>query len=212
MGHFEVVCQKKQRDPVRSSVVQTCSTASLPELSSKCTPTARVIVLAQGKSLGHDALPDTGATDRIISSRLLDEAGITYNGQHKRRIVAANGSNLRCLGAVELYVQWQDHGAQMTAFVTPDISNILLPWHTLIQLTIIPWSFPYSLTDSKTKGIQPISTCTLESKQIFTGYNSMPSDKDVQNDKDRIVDEFSDVFNTASSFKPMKEPEMHIHL
>eukprot|EP00094_Tigriopus_californicus_P005040 TCALIF_04854-PA protein Name:"Protein of unknown function" AED:0.42 eAED:0.42 QI:56/0/0/1/0/0/3/0/466 len=90
--------------------------------SYQLTPKARVTISGDtGSSFEYSVLPDTGATDPVVSTLLLKDHGIVIDPRSKKRILAANGTVLKCHGSVDLQITWLDKTTTITAYATPDI-------------------------------------------------------------------------------------------
>lgn len=178
--------------------------------ASNASPTAVVDVCASsGVKFKTVVLPDTGATDSIFPSRLLQDHGVDIDTSSRAMIEAANGTRLICDGVVRLKVTWLHHCAFITAFVSPDTRVALLSWSAMISLGMIPRSFPYSENDATKYGIVNITEvrgvgCNVQERE--------PSSEDIDAMRDSLLIEFKDVFDSTTEFKAMKGPPMEIHL
>jgi hypothetical protein len=160
-GHFASVCtdgqirrpQSKSRplasknfnsEPVKSfSVVINTSRSSV----SNPTPRLQITVQPrQGQAFHMRALPDTGAYETLISKDLVSKYGLHVDVSNVVGIRAANETSLLCSGSTrfEVFLQHRkDHRVSVLAYVTPDLEDeLLLSWHHLIALGIIPKHFP----------------------------------------------------------------------
>jgi hypothetical protein len=213
-GHFQSVCTGgrfvSNRRPHEDFRLQKASKAKAIETSvirvktcnqnefNKSTPLLSVIVVpCSGKPFSMQALPDTGATESLISSDLVSTYGISLKKSRKLNIVAGNDTKLNCLGVVQLKVYLESDktrkfGTEISAFVTDDLTDeFLISWHHLISLGVIPKSFPSALT----------RLCvSSESSEISSPVTN-------------LFDQFSSVFETTGqSLKPMHGSPMHIHI
>ena len=182
-GHFKTACfrfNKSEDEPAGADAGQVkinsvCRKVTKSHLG-KSTPTAKVRVKADtGKVFECDVVPDTGATDAIVSPKLLASHHIKFNRKDQARIEAANGTELRCYGSVEFNVTWLDHTARVLAYVSPDVDDMLLSWHTLIDLDIVPWCFPYSLAAAKRLGLKPVKVHTAKKMVTFSSLRPPPT-------------------------------------
>eukprot|EP00095_Tigriopus_kingsejongensis_P007498 snap_masked-scaffold580_size130538-processed-gene-0.13 protein:Tk07498 transcript:snap_masked-scaffold580_size130538-processed-gene-0.13-mRNA-1 annotation:"hypothetical protein DAPPUDRAFT_109281" len=129
-----------------------------------------------------------------------------------RSIVAANSTTLKCLGSADLELcHLGKYTSLVTAFVTPDIKNqILISWHSMIDLGMINRTFPYLPEDRPTPaGFEAPAT------KIITCHRSGPNDPPEEMVKTAILgllDQYSSVFDSSSELKAMKGPPMTIHL
>ena len=159
--------------------------------SSTKTPMVKVRIYPKtGTPFTMPILPDTGATESIISHDLVRAYGIKIADTTTRDIFAVNKSRLQCLGKVHLTVRNLDkYETTVSAYVTPDLTDqFIISWHAMIGLGIIPDTFPLLPQDA----IQARTATTL--------------------DLDGIFSKFPKVFSQTDDLTPMKGPAMKIHL
>ncbi len=98
-------------------------------------------------SFHFNATPDTGATRSIIAQDVLRHHGISFDTSSSLNLFAANGSHMRCAGTVQLQVLYDGRPEIIVdALVSPDLRNeILLSWHDLLALQVIPVDFPATI-------------------------------------------------------------------
>lgn len=210
--HLSNVChsqlhEKKKEDckDIKTSAIKV----KLAQMGND-TPTARVKIWDDfGNMFETNILPDTGATEAVASYDLLRRVGIDIDKKKIRNITAANGTNMRCFGCVNLTVQWLDHVAKITAYVSPDVREIFLGWQNLIDLNIIPWCFPYSLEDV---GKMEAMKTNKWNRNDQIKIAEMKEKEDPNEVKDKLVKKYSDVFDSTNSFKAMDGPPMRIYL
>ncbi|TRY77484.1 hypothetical protein TCAL_07409, partial [Tigriopus californicus] len=188
-GHFRLTCTNKQQNTgsklcdqvvVKTNTVRVCMTQNDVGRS---TPLAKVLFhLHGGSKVEMAVLPDTGATDSIVSDILMRRNGIVIDKTRTCRIIAANGSQMRYTGAVEFGAEWAGFVADVTAYVSPDTRDFILSWHDMITLGMIPETF------------------------TFDTLNQDPDLSSIEKWKNAIIFEYVDVFDSPSSFKPMSGP------
>ena len=62
---------------------------------------------------------------------------------HKRDIIAANESHLRCYGTVKLNAVHDTYKAPILLYISPDLKDeVILSWHGMIALGMLPATFP----------------------------------------------------------------------
>jgi hypothetical protein len=219
-GHFQSVCtggrlingSNRQQEtprhyggqpsskarPVETSVIRI---KSCKEVSDNSTPLLPIVVVPKsGMSFSMPALPDTGATESLISSDLVSTYGIPVDKSGKLKIVAANDTQLSCLGSVSLKVflasdSKRQNEVDITAYVTSDLKDeFILSWHHLISLGVIPKNFP--------------------NVHARTCSSSMSTDhSDISRAIIPIFDQYSSVFEQPSQkLMPMVGKPMHIYL
>lgn len=91
-------------------------------------------------------IPDTGTTRTLMSFDIAQTYGIIIDRSERRKIRAANGSLMDCQGHANLAATLQGKNRD-TVFLNPlvskDIKNeILISWHDLMELKVIPSGFP----------------------------------------------------------------------
>lgn len=213
LGHFRPMCTSKKinndtksddRFVAKTNTVRVCVTQNH---IGRSTPLADVTFhLESGVKVQMTVLPDTGATDSIVSALLMKQKGVEVDTTRKCRIVAANGSRMRCFGVVELRAEWAGRKANVTAYVSPDTREFILSWHDMIALGMIPESFPLPKSNFS-------QTCkVLKAVNFAVECGEDPNTKSIELWKNQIISDFADVFNSTSSFKPMSGAPMHIHL
>ncbi|KAG1653254.1 hypothetical protein GQR58_025728 [Nymphon striatum] len=179
--------------------------------SSALSPSKRKRIRSTGNSakIKTTILPDTGANECLVADTVAKKWNIPINRSNIRRIVAANGSELRCLGSMDVRIDWYDRSIVATFFVSPDVSNTLLAWHVLIDLDMIPKEFPLSVR---------ISGREAKTNTIRASRASMVTDHvntlsiDVKTFQHSIVLSNKEVFDCSDKFKAMKGKPMHIYL
>ena len=141
--------------------------------------------------------PDTGASRTIVSLATLRRHGLVFavNQDTKPILFTANNTPLDCLGTVILTAT-TDEGtsAKIDALVVSDLSNeVLVSWHDLQALGIIPRSFPSS--SASANSVQRLSSAYIPEDSI-----------------EKIKEDFKDVLSDKLNSKPMAGPPMRIHL
>ncbi|KAG1649620.1 Equilibrative nucleoside transporter 4 [Nymphon striatum] len=171
-GHMSVICMDKLRKKASSSgnisVSRTLSRTHSPEsgsdsqsesnneqantiycrstITASNRPTPKVRLKFQTLDNEHkfefSATPDTGATRSIIANNILSQHNIPFKST-SCRLFAANGNEMSCPGQVRLKVD----SHIINAVVSSDLNNeILISWHDLKALNIIPSNFPCIIT------------------------------------------------------------------
>lgn len=218
IGHLRPMCPVKKgvtisksrgKSVAKTNAVRVCMAKNHVGRS---TPLAKVTFrLASGLEIRFNVLPDTGATDSIVSASLMKSHKIFVDKARKCRILTANGTEMKCIGVVELNAKWGERESLVTAYVSPDTQDFILSWHDMVSLGMISETFP-----------NPIPLCSESSKKCkalkLVQFELPPEDvhdpdaNTVERWKKKIIENFADVFDSTSSFKSMKGPPMHIHL
>ena len=160
-GHLSSVCMSGAQ-PTKSSPSQKHSgkktdaakTASLRCLGSQGahnlpTPTLSAEIFSPtGYSFHHLATPDTGASRSVVSENLLRKHGIRFR-RKPIRLLAADNRPIPCSGVVTLGILPSTSSTEpvpINAIVTDALHDeILLSWHDLQRMHIIPQHFPATL-------------------------------------------------------------------
>ena len=173
---------------------RTCHQAARLQTNKNDTPRLAVLVVARhGTSFEFDALPDTGATKSLVAWDLLDNLGIPYRAP-RDVLFAANGEEMNCVGEVTLKI----NGVKTVFIVTPSISeDMLLSWHDLVRLDVIPADFP-----ALRKG----------EKVLQTSHNELDDNVPLEQLLAPIFDEFADIISDTLPEKPMNGKEMTIDI
>ena len=50
---------------------------------------------------------------------------------------------MKCLGTIEVEIKFLSHKMHTVAYVTPDIDDVILPWSAMVELEMIPATFPF---------------------------------------------------------------------
>lgn len=138
-------CQDAPRSKTNASFADNEASCQVVQVDSLCSRTPLVTVTIHHSScepFSIQALPDTGATEPIIAEDVVYANKIPI--KPKRCIIkAANSSGMACSGSVTLEVHAGGFSTTIVAFVTPSIKSALyLSWRNLLDLQIIPKTFP----------------------------------------------------------------------
>ena len=241
--HFSSVCMSGKSSRPRSQSKGQSKPIQAPLINVKLVkgerPTPRTEVevsAAHGTSFKKDVLPDTGATETIISEDLIRANGILIDSSRKRDIFAANNSKLRCSGSVDITVSHLGkYHTCIEAYVTPDITDqLIISWHGMIELGMIPKSFPF-LPEDKTAQVSavPSPKPKKRSKSATVSFSDAPklsakapkspvrpvksteeepTVEEARKEIDKLFAKYPSVFESADVLQPMKGDKMHIHL
>jgi len=88
-------------------------------------------------------LPDTGCTQTIISADVGRQLRVNINNNRPIELYAANGTKMNVLGSAELIMNSGVSSAHTEVIVVEDVTlPVLVSWHDLQKVSIIPPSFP----------------------------------------------------------------------
>ena len=156
----------------------------------KPTPDLRVHFRSiDGKTtFSYNACSDTGATHSFISANIIARYRLDYNANKKVSLGQVNGAHLDCKGCIQLFAQCPSGPeAMIEAVISGDAEDlILISWHDLQNLGVIPRNFPSVLRYTEEQRTQAITA---------------------------LRNQFRDVLGASlDENKFMKGPPMHIHL
>jgi hypothetical protein len=166
-------------------------------------------VKGRATPFSFEVLPDTGATEALISADLIRTYGFHIDKSKRKSIFTANDSKMDCTGVVNLLIKNREYEAEIVAYVTPDIKEtIILAWHNMIDLGIIPATFPNLQKDIDNTDSQSLKFA----RNMKTSICQEPSNEEARSIiLKRIEEKFPNVFEECQ-LKPMKGKAMHIHL
>jgi len=198
----------QSRSPSRSPRrINTVDTFSVVNSVSQPTPRFLCVFETLNKSehrrirFAADAIPDTGATRTIMSEKVARVHGIPLKPS-KERLRAANGTSMRVAGTVGLKVLYQGREAVVDIIVSSDLSaDILMSWHDLIALGIIPKTFPAA---SRVEEARAVSA-----KAVSVPKVEEAACKEL---RDEMLAMFPDVFSDELNGQKLHGEEMHIHM
>ena len=147
-------------------------------------PTPQVpLTFRSGRHKFHfSATPDTGATVTIIGKDVLDRFDIPFDPSRTRSLFTASGERMPCEGSVKLRVHLADYADSEGVFVDALVSSalkseILLSWHDMIEIGILPRSFPRAATVSDSETTDSLESIMEEFKEVFSDNLSTLADR-----------------------------------
>ena len=119
----------------------------LSKENSRPTPMMRNVTIipnGRGATYKKDCLPDTGCTQSLISEDIVRGTGMRVDTSAKKKIRAVNDQKLECSGTVTFTAEYEGRSTVVSALVSSSIQDkILLSWKALVELGVIPDSFPH---------------------------------------------------------------------
>lgn len=86
-----------------------------------------------------NSLPDTGSTRSIVAHDLAQTYGMSIDSDSRVPLYAAGRKALRCEGSTQLQMEYMGHKTDVNALISSSLKDeILLSWHDLLQLGVIP--------------------------------------------------------------------------
>ena len=186
------------------------STRSASCSSSKPTPRLTVTFThASGKSFEFRATPDTGAWRTIISEDVAKRYGIPIE-EDKMKLIAANDTVMKVVGGVSLDAKcWAGKGVVKCLVTTDMTDDVLMSWHDLINMGILPPSFPGPHAAARSVS----ASAKLPSYNTKTKTTSSSCKKRKTADSlDAIKKDYADVLSNELDSKSMAGPPMHLYL
>ena len=120
---------------------------STPLIDVEVSPMGKV-----GKTFIAKALPDTGCTECIIFKDLIMKNGFGIHDKEEKKISAANGTSIPCLGVTFFLVKYKDQVQATKAYVIDGMhGKLFLSWKCLIGFKIIPENFPTPMKGPQNK-------------------------------------------------------------
>jgi len=180
--------------PATSETSNDSNLIKVNKIGGKKVPLVEMLVRAKDKSgvpFKHYVLPDSGAMRTIIPYKLMKTYGLKYKNTLET-IRAANNAILPCEGQVDLIIKYGDSKVKINALVSSGVSDFLISWYDLIELGILPKTFP--------EKIQPIHQLDKEEEEINA--------QKLQT----MLEKFSDVFSDTLKKTPIKGKPVKIHL
>ncbi len=143
----------------------------------KATPMLRV-KLKQGTRVAEcDALPDTGTTRTVISLETVRKLGLEWLESDNFELKTATAAEVDVRGTCDFSAYTSGGETSISALVAKDVTDeLLVSWHDLIRLGVIPKSFPEPIVVAVKNRIQK-----LECERAVT--------------LDELKEEFSDVLS-----------------
>ena len=210
-GHYQAVCLKRLRVPQSDQTttsLKTINTANTFREETENRPKSiNIHVSTDTLTAKLLAYPDTGADINIIPEKLLPQLGLDRNDLHPAdiTITAYNGTCDTPLGYFTATMKLGSSVVTDKIYTHTSAKQFLLSGRTCERLGII--SFP----------LHSVSLQTLTSTQPLSASDSKMTDMDpspevVENLRQRLLTEFSDVFSDDRTLKPMLGSPMKIHL
>ena len=206
VGHLQSVCINKKegrppgntkrgasssRNNARSTNDNSTASVTVQARHVSSQPTPKIDVKIQAKGCApfkHPSLPDTGTTRTLIPYNVATMHHMPIDPNGKESLTAANGEPMECEGSVQTTFTYMGKKAKINALVSSSLKELLISWHDLIPLGVLPASFPNQAQQVKATGV----ALTLE----------------------KIQAEFKDILGDSSKLKEggMAGPPMRIKL
>jgi hypothetical protein len=149
--------------------------------NSRPTPMMRDVMIipdGQGMACKKDCLPDTGCTQSLISEDIVRETGMKIDTNTKKKIRAVNDQKLECSGTATFTAKYEGRTAIVSALVSSSIQDeILLSWKELVNLGVIPTSFPHVKAEAKSVTYSPpVEGAASKTKSMIDSFDDVFDD------------------------------------
>ena len=100
----------------------------------------------RGKKAHSKALPDTGCTQTIMSLKFAKKQNVHVNPDGSVPIIAADGKRMMCEGSARIHIHFEGLEIETEVLVSSVLKDeLLISWHDLIKLEIVPTNFPHRM-------------------------------------------------------------------
>lgn len=191
-NHFARVC----RGLTKQQQVSTLFVRSA--FLDKTAPRIRMDFIYKGKATSVLALPDSGAEASCMGPDQAKSVGFDVKRSRSSpqcAISSANRQPIKCLGEFKVKIVVDGHEAEDIIHVVENVNCTLVSWFSLKSLHILCPCYPYPCRSS----CQVVNAVSQSAKQV-------------EEVKQQLMEEFSDVFDDGGALKPMHTEEMKIIL
>ena len=136
---------------------------------------------------------------RLLRDLGLDEHQLTH--WDLADVVAANGQSMKYVGSFPALITLQDIEIEETVHVFREVTGMLLSWYASKNLGILPPDYPQPSALTR-----PAPSCPRVAP-LASG-----SARDPAQEKQQLIEEFSDVFSEEGPLQAMIGDPMKIHL
>lgn len=202
IGHWEKVCRSKESNiqEIEAEEIepQQLRTLTIAGIKHCPTPTVDIVISStkNDKSIQVRGIPDTGAEATVCGPDIIKALAINAKALKStttERLMAANGSPISTLGKIRLQLKVGHISTQEDVVICEKQSHFLLSWTLCQKLKLIPDDFP-----------NQIRRVNIEE----TKKENIPINKT----REKLIQEFSDVFSEECELKKMSGGNMKIHL
>ncbi len=154
------------------------------------------------RSFTAPVTPDTGSTRTIFPLQLLHEHNVRFKKVNHEKLYAADGNQMACEGVFTCWARSEalQDDVPIDAIVSSAIDKVLLSWHDLIALQVIPEGFPHSVCQ-RTTPTTPGTTSTRKTKLVdFAGL------------KEAMLQKYPTVLQEGLGENVLEGEPMQIHL
>ena len=149
-------------------------------------------------------LPDTGCTQSLMPADLASHHNMVIDTHQWKKIRVVNDQKLDFSGTVTFDIEYEGCLMEVVALVSLSINTeVLLSWHTLQELGVIPEGFPHVSVKAAAVTVVPV---------VHTGGGAAKTMQGARDAITRMIGEFSSVFYYEGHLRAMKGEPMTIHM
>ena len=185
------------------------------------------------------ATPDTGAEATVAGLNFLRQMKLDSGNiwsPPDDTIIAANGTSIDCIGAVDIYIHVAGKSTKETVLICKEQRGLLLAWYVCRDLGIVPHNYPTPVCSitrknmaeptslplvhnpshgatsaAKPPPVNPPHGATRAAKPSPTGQ-AVSEKRKRSRIRKQLLEEFRDVFDNSGKLKTMAGEPMKIHL
>ena len=215
-GHYGRVC-KSGKNPggtgktKTANAVYRCNDVTA-DRNRRCPTVSITMAASSGETLTRCVTPDTGAEITVAPVEILEEMDIPIENTGWPTVddlTGPSGEPLESVGTLRATLWHGDYSTEEDIHICKGIGSFLLSWYSCKDLGMIPQDFPAPMPKSAWKGALVVRS-TKRSGEITISEN--PDDDEVKIVREKILEEYKDVFHTGDSLKMMDGEPMKIHL
>ena len=165
------------------------------------TPRMNIEITDPGNNrlIESSALPDTGATQTIVSPNKVRLANLKVDPKGAIPIIAADGLEMKCEGSTKLEIHYEHMTVRVTALVSSTLKDeVIVSWHDLVELGVLPKEFPRPVCSQI---IIPQSDIKAAAEVLLAGKSSdvgpLVTSPDGVLTLDELMNEYSDVLSNT---------------
>lgn len=209
-GHFATVCMRSvtvESEEEDGGNAWRITLAGVNEnISSKKTPKVMIKVRYNHHETELITTPDTGAEMSVIGINEAKKIGLDIENLKPsyKKLFAADGKQLTCLGTVPVDLKLGDKVANVKLMVVTEVKGFLLAWYHAIELNILPENFPQQI-----KKVELVDEIPEEPPKCS---QKVPSVEVRQKHANLLMKTFHSVFEVTKELKTMVGDPMRIVL
>jgi hypothetical protein len=143
-----------------------------------------------------------------MAADLASRHGMVINTRRRKKIRAVNDQKLDCSGTVTFDIEFEGRSMEVVALVSSSITNeVLLSWHTLKKIGVIPDDFPHVGVKAAAVTMLPV----VGDVDACAGGDAVKTEQDARDAITRMIEEFGSVFDEEGQLRAMKGEPMTIH-